>query len=489
MFGWGLRFAAHNIGGFAPSFNPLSLTPTVMFDMSDMTTLFQNSAGTTPVTAAGQPVGLMLDKSQGLVLGPELVTNGDFSAGLTGFTNSSTGTGTVVASGGGALLTGVDASNRATLGQPFATVAGKSYKVTYTASGVSGSIAAGLSVAPGYSFSITAKDAANGDNQFIFAAVGTTTYINFSSISSAASAIIDNISVKELPGNHASQPTAGKRPILGRHPFGGRRNLLNATDALATQSVTVTAAAHTLKFTGAGTVTLSGAHVAGPLSAGTHTFTPSAGSLTLTVSGSVTIAQLELGSTATPYQKVVSTYNVTEAGVPECWYLKTDGVDDGANTGNISLTGTDKVSVVAGLRKLDDGSRTIAEFGASTAATNNTFALGSSSLWLANARGTVTATASSAASTADTSVITSKVDLAAGTVTIRQDGVDGTPASGLAASGNFISAPLYLASRAGTTLFNNGNQYPYLLFPYLLDADQTAKVEAWVAAKTGVVLP
>lgn len=33
------------------------------YDPSDITTLFQDSAGTTPVTAAGQPVGLMLDKS------------------------------------------------------------------------------------------------------------------------------------------------------------------------------------------------------------------------------------------------------------------------------------------------------------------------------------------------------------------------------------------------------------------------------------------
>ena len=35
----------------------------VYFDPSDITTLFQNSAGTVPVTAAGQPVGKILDKS------------------------------------------------------------------------------------------------------------------------------------------------------------------------------------------------------------------------------------------------------------------------------------------------------------------------------------------------------------------------------------------------------------------------------------------
>lgn len=82
-------------------------------------------------------------------------------------------------------------------------------------------------------------------------------------------------------------------------------NLVLNSSVLATQSVTVTAVAHTLSFFGTGTVTLTGASTAGPL-VGTGasnrvslTFTPTAGSLTLTVTGSVTIAQLEVGSYAT----------------------------------------------------------------------------------------------------------------------------------------------------------------------------------------------
>ena len=49
------------------SFSPRSLfaasEPGFWYDPSDLTTLFQDAAGTTPVTAAGQSVGLMLDKS------------------------------------------------------------------------------------------------------------------------------------------------------------------------------------------------------------------------------------------------------------------------------------------------------------------------------------------------------------------------------------------------------------------------------------------
>lgn len=69
------------------------------YDPNDLSTMFQDAAGTIPVTAAGQPVGLMLDKSgrnnhafqndsgkrpllkQTPILGNELVASGGFSNG------------------------------------------------------------------------------------------------------------------------------------------------------------------------------------------------------------------------------------------------------------------------------------------------------------------------------------------------------------------------------------------------------------------------
>lgn len=81
-----------------------------------------------------------------------------------------------------------------------------------------------------------------------------------------------------------------------------RTNLFLNSAVGATQSVTVTAVAHTLSFRGTGRITLSGAAAAGPLyGVGANTlvsltFTPSASTLTLTVSGSVTNVNLELGS-------------------------------------------------------------------------------------------------------------------------------------------------------------------------------------------------
>lgn len=84
-----------------------------------------------------------------------------------------------------------------------------------------------------------------------------------------------------------------------------RTNLLLNSTTLSTQSVTVTAVAHTLSFYGTGTVTLTGVSTAGPL-VGTGasqkvslTFTPTAGTLTLTTSGTVSFANLEIGAFGT----------------------------------------------------------------------------------------------------------------------------------------------------------------------------------------------
>jgi hypothetical protein len=103
-------------------------------------------------------------------------------------------------------------------------------------------------------------------------------------------------------------------------------SLIDGTD-LATQSVTVTAAAHTLSFYGDGSVALSGVHTATISGLGAYptrttlTFTPTAGALTLTVTGDVKFANLELGAFPTSF-------------------IPTDGTTKTRNSDLATLTGT-----------------------------------------------------------------------------------------------------------------------------------------------------
>ena len=97
------------------------------------------------------------------------------------------------------------------------------------------------------------------------------------------------------------------RESLGLLVEGPRTNVLLNSATLSTQSVTVAAVSNTLSFYGTGTITLSGASTAGPL-VGTGAnnrvsliFTPTVGTLVLTVSGSVTNAQLEESPFPTSY--------------------------------------------------------------------------------------------------------------------------------------------------------------------------------------------
>jgi hypothetical protein len=269
---------------------------------------------------------------------------------------------------------------------------------------------------------------------------------------------------------------------------------------MATQSVTVTAVAHTLAFTGTGTVTLTGASIAGPLigtGAGNRvslTFTPSAGSLTMTVVGSVTLAQLETGSTATNYQRVTTQYDVTEAGVQSLSYLAFDGADDFMVTPTIT-PGVDKAQVFAGVRKLSDAALAIIVessagtsdgrvglFAPVTAATAN---------YAMSSRGTGTATTISPSSFAApiTNVLTGLGDISGDTSTLRVSGTQVAQNTADQGTGNYLAYPLYIGRRGGTTLPFTGQLYSLVVrFGANLDATVISSTETFVAGKTGVTL-
>ena len=140
--------------------------------------------------------------------------------------------------------------------------------------------------------------------------------------------------------------------------------LLNAGQSsnLGTQNVTVTAQAYTLSFLGTGTVTLSGVSVAGPL-VGTGvnnqvslTFTPTAGTLTLTVTGNVTYSGLVAGLATGP---IIATAGATAS----------TGADSLAET-ITALTDQDMLIWVTGTCQ-DNSGNTATSFALDDNTTNN----------------------------------------------------------------------------------------------------------------------
>jgi hypothetical protein len=217
------------------------------------------------------------------------------------------------------------------------------------------------------------------------------------------------------------------------------------------------------------------------------------------VSGTTSVfiwgAQLELGSTATAYQRVVTARDVTEAGQPNRFYLFCDGLDDGMVTSSIDFTATDKMTVFAGVRKLSDAARgTILELTASAASNNGAFHLtapnAASDTFAFESKGTaLTDAVASGIAAPAARVLTGQSDISADSNIIRVNGVQADSDTGDQGTGNFASAVLHLFRRGGTTLPFNGHFYGAAILGRAATAAEIANAERWLASKTtGVIL-
>ena len=213
------------------------------YDPNDLSTMFQDAAGTVPVTAVGQPVGLVLDKSKGLQLGDEKVTNGSFDSDTVWIKAA-----TVTVSGGSAILN--NASGNPALSQNVGIIPNAWYDVTiviselsagglvfrcYGTGGNDGVL--GIPTAGTYKFKMKARSDATG-------------LIGFSA--SSTSAKIDSVSVREVLGNHAYQTTSASRPILRQNAVTGANYLEfdGSDDFLQTGGIDFTATDKVSLFTG-----------------------------------------------------------------------------------------------------------------------------------------------------------------------------------------------------------------------------------------------
>ena len=234
------------------------------FDFNDLSTMYQDAAGTIPVTGVGQPVGLILDKSKGVALGAEKIINGDFANGTTGWVSGTHWTATLGTSTDALIITTNSANGYGCAIQAVPLVAGKTYKITgkYRSS-QGGKPAIGLGTSTG------------AVNKILVSSTTSVEFVEFSAIfthtsgslmlynNTTANGVVSefkNVSIKEVLGNYATQSTSAKRPILQQNAITGAYYLEfdGVDDHLVTSNVNLATANNLTIFAGIYKATDSG---------------------------------------------------------------------------------------------------------------------------------------------------------------------------------------------------------------------------------------
>lgn len=165
------------------------------------------------MSVAGGSIGFLVEESHGgwASQGPELLTNGSFDDGLTGWTDNSVGTGAISASGGQLTITNADISNYGVCSQSFTLEVGEWYVLRIdNAGGSPGSLYSQV-VAAGWS----KNQSPNTTSTFFMKATSASATLNLQIPGNAAgTTIVNSVSIRKLPGNHLWQTTTGKKPLL-----------------------------------------------------------------------------------------------------------------------------------------------------------------------------------------------------------------------------------------------------------------------------------
>ena len=435
---------------FGGSFSPLSLfsggAQGVWYDPSDLTTMFVDRAGTTPVTAPGQLVGRRLDKSG----------RGNHATAATDAARPMYG---VEPKGG--------RRNLLTWSEDFTNAVWVKQRISVSANATAapdGSITADKII----STTVTGEKVLSQD---------------FTSVSPVVSVYAKAAEISSL--------------TIFAYIGGSRTAVFNLTGA---GSVTSTIGGVTATITSIGS---SGWYrceaVYSPGWSTTISYRLPTGTGNDVDGLFLWGAQLELGSTATPYQRVTIAEDVTEAGVPTCHYLRYDGANNSMSTSAIDFTATDKMSVFAGVRKTTNGNNScIVELSATASSNNGAFCIltgrqlsGPAPAYTFISQGTVLVNGD----TADAynapieNLLTFLGDISGDTAKLRANGIQSAQSTGNQGTGNFGNYPLFIGRRNNASLPFNGRDFGIVIVGKLASAGEIADTETWLAAKTsGVTL-
>lgn len=212
-----------------------------------------HSNGTEP-GEVDQPVGLVLDAAGGL--GVELVTDPSFDTPAAWATQAGWSV-----TGGNLVASSVAQFSNAQ--QSKTLVQGKTYVVSLTCTSTTGGV-----------YYIVRSDATNGPNwtgvgtnQFIYTHGAGSSNLYVATQKASFSATFSEISIREVTGIHASQPTTSNKCILRQ--TGGRYNwVFDATDLLTAKFPAGNESVTVIDALGTGQVTTTGVNVVGTYSMG-----------------------------------------------------------------------------------------------------------------------------------------------------------------------------------------------------------------------------
>lgn len=320
--------------GAGAGFSPLSLFASgeqgAWFDPSDLSTMFQDYAGTIPVTADGQPVGLILDKSNGLAA---------TATPIDGAMNTATWTKGTGWSSSGPRSISCDGTNGSTsdCGAAYTKPTGSLVRWTFNIVSISGVVSVYSSSAGPSVFTTTGLKTAFSDPGSSF---------NIFRASAGTTCTITDIKIELISGNYAYQANSAARPLY--KTSGGLHWLQfdGVDDSLATASINFTSTAQIDVFAGL----YAPSSATGMLIELSHNATSDGGAFYITdnelVSGPGTVRVRGTDTaggvlTVTPPDLLVLTNQLAITASPNDYKARINGVDQvdtpyqtGAGTGN-----------------------------------------------------------------------------------------------------------------------------------------------------------
>lgn len=197
-------------------------------------------------------------------------------------------------------------------------------------------------------------------------------------------------------------------------------------------------------------------------------------------------AQANTGALAAGYQRTAAAGVYNAVGFPN--YLRFDGVDDWLGC-NLDLASAQKVASYFSASVLNPGgTRILFEASTNSISTAGAIALLAGPDVRFRSGGTTPIDAYAGAMTSAPKVWTGLGEIATPLVSIRENSVLFATSNASQGTGNYGNLPFYIGSRAATTLFAQMSMYGLIVRGGNTHAGDIAKIERWLAQKSGVML-